>query len=285
MYVVISIGYIYSSSDGGITWIIRKQFTSSSTSSLVAWSDELGIFVVYVQSEQLFTSTDGINWTSQFPVPTFSVSIYEQTKSTWSKELGIFATGNAISQDGIHWTTNSGTTSNALAWSPTLMKFAGVNTSGFLTSSNGLSWTSTTSMSTLYSGITWSPKLGKFIACVVTDPYTTNVYTSTNGTTWSFAVSNVLSQSPFDQTYGPIPVIQWAEEIGTCLLVLPVLVNATFPYYIHNMYTSTNGTTWTFIGNNLINTSLGVNQLIWTGSKFAVTTSSHTGIHLSSSAF
>jgi hypothetical protein len=285
MYVVIAIGYIYSSSDGGTTWIIRKQFTSSSTSSLVAWSDELGIFVVYVQSEQLFTSSDGINWTSQFPVPTFSASYLEQTKSTWSKELGIFATGNAISPDGIHWTTSSGTTSNALAWSPTLMKFAGVNTSGFLTSSNGLSWTSTTSMTTNESGMTWSPKLGKFIACVITDGYTANVYTSSDGTTWAFAVSNVLSQSPFTQTYGGVPSIQWAEEIGTALLVLPVLVNESNPYFIHNMYTSTNGTTWTFIGNNLINTTRSVNQVIWTGSNFAATNSLHTGIHLSSSAF
>jgi hypothetical protein len=283
LYVVIAIGYIYSSSDG-ITWIIRKQFTSTSQNSFVSWSDELGIFVVYVQSEQLLTSTDGIHWTSQSPVPNFSAPIFEQTKSTWSKELGIFATGNATSPDGIHWTTGSGPYSNAIAWSPSLMKFAGVNTSGFLTSSNGLSWTSTTSLTNIGNGITWSPTLGEFIACAITDPFTANVYTSTNGTSWSLAVSNVLSQSPYVQTYGR-PEIQWAEEIGTALLVLPVLVNATFPYFINNMYTSINGTKWIFIGNNLINTTRFVNQVIWTGTNFAATTPFHTGVHLSSSAF
>ncbi|KAA6312248.1 hypothetical protein EZS27_036786 [termite gut metagenome] len=120
------------------------------------------------------TSTDGVHW----------IEVYDTSYNTvcWSKELAIFvalgapasSTGIAISSDGINWTPyTSSFASNYnlshVSWFPTINKFIatyGISSTigGFLTSSDGITWTNIAMLSALPVNVAYSETLGIFLS-------------------------------------------------------------------------------------------------------------------------
>jgi len=134
----------YVNGQGGTGTYTRAQVnTSGKPLNGVAFGG--GLFVAVGNGGTIFTSTDGVSWTSR----------------------------------------TSGTTNNlnAVAYSSTLGMFVAVGASGtILTSTDGTTWTSRSGgAGTLYS-VGWSPTAAAFMAVPLTGG---TAYASTNGTSWS----------------------------------------------------------------------------------------------------
>lgn len=155
-------------SPDGITWTGRT--TANSAHSDIAWSPELGLFVLSGNSA-MESSPDGINWTSR------TAANVSNSEVAWSPELGLFACvgnsgSNSYSTNGTTWTagTAPGSTGNCrgLAWSPELGLFMAVCNSGtnrVMSSPDGINWTAgTAAAASGWFAVDWSPALGKFSA-------------------------------------------------------------------------------------------------------------------------
>jgi hypothetical protein len=200
----------------------------------ICWSPELNLFVIgnNVSTANIQTSPDGINWTSR-SLGT-SITAWE---ACWSPELSLFVVTNntsstscfQISSNGTAWTTVTLSTSYAVfgvCWSPELGMFAAYCSAGFLTSSNGTSWTLNAYSLTNGGRICWSPELGMFMAT----NGSTGFYYSTNGTTWS----NVGFT-----TIGNILGICWSPELNLFVATSISASNTT------SIATSPDGFNWT----------------------------------------
>jgi hypothetical protein len=192
----------YKSSDG-ISWnlSISKEFFN------IIYSDGLGIFVCteYPQGN-VYYSYDGSNFVdSNF---TFSSTLYQKKRITWSKQLGMFS-GKAYSRDGINWTFSS-IDALSVVWCPEQKRFVALaniggnnptSTNSYY-SSDGINWTYGSNLGTVYEIITqmaWSPTLHRFVvACKI---YNTSNYVnlySNDGINWSQSISiNGLPPSLF----------------------------------------------------------------------------------------
>lgn len=170
-------------SPDGITWTTVAGQAGSWQD--ICWSPELMLFCAVGGSDGAMTSPDGINWTSiELPVPTaYGVC--------WSPERGLFCTVGggahvATSSDGINWTDRSGVVwAVSICWSPELMLFCAVGTSGFMTSPDGINWTSSAEPVDInWEEVCWSPEFGLF--CAVAHSGIGNaIATSPDGVTWT----------------------------------------------------------------------------------------------------
>ena len=189
----------------------------------VTWSPSLSVFCA--AGNVIYTSSDGLTWTSRATPTTTVYSI------CWSPELNIFCgVGSATPNsnytirsspgDITTWTAGTGSDASAnwisICWSSQLRLFCAISrntsTSGFpkvMTSPNGITWTtaySFTSSATL-NQVLWSQELSMFIIIRQASPYT--IIYSNDGVNWSVQTVNPFQDSP------TVLSICWAPEIGT----------------------------------------------------------------------
>ncbi len=118
-------------------WVMRSTPSSGNYNWInLCWSPKLGLFCTVGYSDatdNIMTSPDGITWTLRTKVGTQRLH-----GITWSEELGLFVavglgTNTYSSTDGITWNSSTITSDNWLSvcWSPQLMRFVAVGrTSG-----------------------------------------------------------------------------------------------------------------------------------------------------------
>jgi hypothetical protein len=269
-------------STDGINWklVLNLKPGGSSQNNLgvtVSWSRELGIILAYFCNNNtrgdgpdnlsiLYTSYDGITWTRKVLAQPFTNGNPQSIpcKPCWSPELGLFTIGNAISRDGFNWVFG-GTALNCVAWSPTLKLFVGAapNSNPFY-SSDGQSWTQANSpistggmITSAWSSIAWSPTLKLFVGvgqAVYTQP-PFFIYKSSDGKNWTL----VYSENRGSAYAG---CVVWSPELSL------FVVQYRFGSGSINMLTSTNGSSWTSAGTNIVNadlsiTDLRITDLIW----------------------
>ncbi len=142
----------------------------------ICWSNELSLGIIISNNNnvgRIFSSTDGINWTSR----TAPVN-YNWSSICWSPELSLFVivstsgTGNRVltSSNGIDWTSRISAADNewtSVCWSPDLTLFVAVAKTGtnnrIMTSPNGITWTIRTSPAdNSWNSVCWSSELSLF---------------------------------------------------------------------------------------------------------------------------
>jgi hypothetical protein len=203
---------VMTSSDG-VTWTARTASSDNRWDSVV-WSPELGIFTAVGNGNAVMNSSNGIDWTETHAGGS------DWTSVAWSSSLHLFvAVSEAItditvmtSRDGVDWSTQAGLPTryvwNSIAWSPELGIFSAVGSNNvFMTSSDGLAWTSVAPPSNkVWSSIAWSPQLGMF-AAVANSAVDKNAATSEVATP---VISAVSSGTP-DATAA---TITWVTDIS-----------------------------------------------------------------------
>lgn len=173
----------------------------------VAWSAEVGLFVVHGQGTSYITSPDGFNWTAR----TSAVALGGWALQ-WNRELSLFFSPGqriATSPDGINWThqgpDQAVITYGLLAWSPTENLLIAANVSSSTTgnldlmrSTDGINWTPYTipavgmgdaaSTGPRIKGILWLSKINLFML-LVEQSYVSGtpsyIFTSPNGFDWT----------------------------------------------------------------------------------------------------
>ena len=192
-------------------WYTRSSAADISWQS-VCWAPELSLFCAVSQdgsgTQQVMTSTDGVNWTIR------NSSITKTWRSIcWSPELSLFcavaSTGNSFdnvmtSYNGINWTTRTLSITpilQSVCWSSELNLFCAVGGTGIiLTSTNGINWSSVSISNYNWTSVCWSSDLSLFCA-VSTSSY---VGISRDGIIWaSYSVSNINWSS-----------VCWSAELG-----------------------------------------------------------------------
>jgi hypothetical protein len=225
------------------TWTQRTAAASNKWCTM-CWAPELSIFVAVSENGtyRVMTSPDGITWTAR------SASAAKTWFALcWSPELSLLVAmstaGDVMtSSNGTSWASGSGLGSRgftSVCWAPELSKFVAVANSGtyrVVTSSDGITWSSSTSStavtdSSSWRTVCWSPELSLFVA--VAEGGTYRVMTSPDGTTWTAQTS--FSQSGMSTV--PWPGVCWSPELS-----LFVAVGRTTSYIV---MTSPDGINWT----------------------------------------
>ena len=263
--VVAVSAYSIMTSPDGVNWTLVLNLNPSGgsdvTGATVTWSRDLGLLVAYFRntntsnSPLVYTSTDGVTWSrtvlaQSFPIVSASIN---PCKPCWSPQLGLFTIGKAFSRDGINWTFGSGPSLACAAWSASLQLFTGSDGTYTYYSTDGINWTSVNSYG-VYS-IAWSASLGLFVGVGEQSPSSSPflIYTSSSGTSWTQVYSDVASSA-----YAWYGSVAWATELKlfVCIYQQVSSVNGL------RVLISSNGTTWTSPGNNIINGLTG-SDLIW----------------------
>jgi hypothetical protein len=155
----------------------------------LAWAPSLGLFVS-VHGIRTATSPDGLVWTASTAPGNGANAV------TWAASISLFCgvqTNQVVtSPDGVTWTSRTAAAAwgwIAVAWSPSLGRFAAVASNGgttaAMTSSDGITWTSRTTPTGIWQGLTWAPGLGLFVAVGALGAFTFRVMTSPDGITWT----------------------------------------------------------------------------------------------------
>jgi hypothetical protein len=270
--IVAVTSYSILTSSDGINWTLILNLKPDGSGqeypgATVSWSRELGILLAYFcnnntsNSPLLYTSTDGITWTSQVLAQPFTILNVSTNpcKPCWSPELGLFTIGEAISWDGINWVFGSGASAPALlcaAWSPELKLFVGAKRDTSYYSSDGATWTSAdSSMFGYISSIAWSPTLKLFVGVGEIDyssaPFF--IYNSSDGKNWTRVYLENMG-------YALGGCVVWSPELSL-FVVQYRFGNSSIDNV--NMLTSTNGSTWSVIGITTVHTNSTISDMIW----------------------
>jgi hypothetical protein len=188
---------VATASDADGVWVSRLT-TQIGTANCVAWNGSL--FVAGGgTSVQIYTSTDGVTWTSR---TNGGVSWTVVNGVAWSSNLSIWVAVGAnsttsgviaSSTDGASWTSRSttifgangaglGVAVNTLG---TLFVAVGTSVSTFAYSSNGTSWlqgTAGTSITTAARGVVWANQISLWVAV---GNGTNSIATSSDGISWT----------------------------------------------------------------------------------------------------
>ena len=194
-------------------WIVTPGSADATSMNGIAWSPELGLFVVVGTSGSSVycaSSPDGVIWTRR----TLTAAGWKDV--CWSPELGLFvavasfANEIATSPDGITWTLRTKPVSNPYQdaiWAKELGLFVVVcgtggadDTKQVATSPDGINWTSRSTPAGYWVGVAWSPELGILVAVSYT---TGTAMTSPDGITWTLGASNPGASS-----------VAWSPELG-----------------------------------------------------------------------
>lgn len=260
-----------STSPNGFTWTMRTTPKNANWRSLV-WAKEVsnslggkGLFVATAISEEtndkpgnlVMTSPDGINWTIQNVLNNNS---NRWIKVVWSPELSIFCavsikSGTSLdtvmtSPDGVNWTIHN-TPSNdlwtGLTWCPKLGLFLAGGVGSIMTSPDGINWTKRAFYSGSFWGVIgWSPKLNLLVA--LSDAGSVRVITSSDGINW---------------TIGVCPISGWRTLVWSNLLSIWISTSTSPSIVgIPRVMTSPDGFNWT---TRLLTTGLGqgISALAW----------------------
>ncbi len=228
-------------------WVTIHQSSSFGVQS-VCWAPSLGIFCA-VNTNAVYTSSNGISWTSRTPAS--SNSWYS---ICWSESLKLFCavstTGNGnrvmTSPDGITWTSRTSAADvywASVCWAEELSIFCAISNSSAeaMISSDGINWSliSLPASNGWYS-LCWSPELKLF--CAVGRSGSNRVMTSSNGTSWSLQTSSAQNEWLS---------VTWASQLG---LFCAVSFNSP------GIMTSPNGIDWT---NQTIPENNDWQSLVW----------------------
>ena len=178
---VVSSGYIYTSTDSGVTWTARDSIRN--WSSIASSSDGTKLAAV-VSNGYIYTSTDsGVTWTPRDTVHNWRAI----TSSSDGTKLAAVVNGGYIytsTDSGVTWTPRESVRGwNYIASSDDGTKLAAVVSNGYIYTStdSGVTWTARDSIRN-WSSIASSSD-GTKLAAVVSNGY---IYTSTDsGVTWT----------------------------------------------------------------------------------------------------
>jgi len=238
-FVAVSEGYTAISADG-ITWTETKQYTyqhgwntsavPSNSYAFLAYSPTLDLFVATTNggTASIISSPDGVTWTSR-TVPSGS---HMPNGLCWSpaisKFIGLSGTNYVSSSDGITWSTGAhglAVGANSVCSSSSLIVAVGNNL--VATSTDGVTWTSRTpAEANQWRSVCWAESLSLFIA--VSSDGTNRVMTSPDGITWT-----ARSAAEANTWWS----ITWSASLGVLVAVSQTGTN--------RVMTSTNGTSWT----------------------------------------
>jgi hypothetical protein len=167
--------------------------------SLIWCSDLSGVgqFVggaVSSSSQQILTSSDASGWVRRdTPLGYNVMSSFAYSPTLKRVVAATGTTGFLYSNDGINWIGVPNplptVSVNRVEWSPLLSRFVAITsaTSNIYTSSDGITWTVTTSTTFPlldFSSLVWSQELGIFCAISASNIGGKNVAISTNGIDW-----------------------------------------------------------------------------------------------------
>lgn len=179
-------GWVATSTDAS-NWTIR---VGSDPKNEVIW-DGLK-FMALDSSGRLFTSADGLDWSSSSGIPMdFSSELFKGLAYSPTLKRYAAASGNKIvsSEDGVTWTTrmtDTFMTAQSVIWTGSKFIMAGWN-GRYLDSTDGITWnyknvSGTITTTPHLSDVAWSGSLGRF---VVTTASSGNIFTSTDEITWT----------------------------------------------------------------------------------------------------
>jgi hypothetical protein len=270
LYVMCYYQNILTSSDGGVTWVLRVDDSGTSNSwQGGVWSPELEMFCIVAHggSSRLRTSLDGINWDEVAGTNTRKFQTI-----AWSPSLGIFCapdynnTQVYLSSDGVTWNAETAFTGNwnRMVWAEGV-GFVTTATSGTnqsMASADGVSWTLGTISANQHRSLAWGAAASLFVA--VASNGTKRITTSPDGLNWT---ELEIVTAAWDY-------VSWSDELGV------FLANSA-----SNIAISTNGVFWTVFNQpgtqgftrSLWNPTLSEFLLIGTG-KIARTTVDTAGV-------
>lgn len=223
-------------------WTTWSGSQDSLSSSSIAWSPELGLFVSLALAAdasgfQAMTSPDGFTWTRR-TVPDNN----SWNSVAWSPELGLFVAVSSsgslnramTSSDGITWITRTTTVNNPYSdviWCKELGLFVAVAGSTgaadvnkhIMTSPDGTAWTAQTTPNDNFTCVTWSKELGLLVALGFSAA--NKAMSSSDGINWT-----LRSLPAGAATYGGV---SWSPELGLFVAVG------------NDMVYSPDGLTWT----------------------------------------
>lgn len=234
------------------TTAVGSAYSGSSLSNVYKGTFGAGLFVAGTDNLGIAVSGNGVNWSLAFTSGTVYAAIYDVA---WNGSLFVAVGGISssffTSPNGLNWTARSIGSSNifyGVAWNGSL--FVAVSLTGaILTSPDGITWTSRTSGTTqVLRSVKWANGLWVVVG------YGGVILTSPDGVTWT------------------------SRSSGTVQSFLCVSWNGTFWLAIGAngaASTSSNGTTWSaFTPVGL--TSLGLNDLLWSGTEWVGCVSNNT---------
>lgn len=208
-------GTVGAYSSDGETW--SASTVANKLYSDCIWVPDLGLFVACTTTNEIYTSPDGVNWTSRTSALTASSDL---AALAWSPELQkivciAYSAGSGSNQvqyssNGTSWTAvtaGGGVNFNDICWSPDLGIFAAIGQSGthrVLWSRDGITWnTADAAAANTWESIAWSSELGLFV-CVSVDG-SSRVQYSFDGQTWYLCAAANANQW-ID--------VEWYAELG-----------------------------------------------------------------------
>ena len=176
----------------------------------ITYSETLGLFIIGGESgtnTQVFTSPDGITWTSRIVSTTYRTEINSIVYSELQELFVAVANNGCIftSPDGINWTYRASGVSVPLyniIYNTTNSIFIIVGDSGtILTSADGITWTNrVSSVSDYLMSITYADDIGLFVI-VGGGLSTCVILTSTDGITWNQISDIPVNHSLYSVVY------------------------------------------------------------------------------------
>lgn len=182
------------------------------TISEIAWGPEVGLFAFGGDDATcglIYTSSDGLSWTSQVEVSSSVGTI------VWAPELTKFVaiSFNAaiIGESGTTWTTYAGPAAiSDLTWAPELSLFVAIGGSGSAVSVDGITWTTKSEPDGRWKAIVWAPELSYFVAVgSFIFPEDKQITISPDGINWTTYIVGTLSLND----------ITWSSELGLLVAV------------------------------------------------------------------
>lgn len=179
-------GWVATSTDA-TNWTIR---VGSDPKNKVIWDGSK--FIALDSSGRLFTSADGLDWSSTSGITMdYSSEVYKGLAYSPSLNRYVAASGNKIvsSEDGVSWTTrqtDTFMTAQSVIWTGSKFIMAGWN-GRYLDSTNGITWnyknvSGTITTTPHLSDVAWSSSLGRFVVITAS---LGNIFTSTDEITWT----------------------------------------------------------------------------------------------------
>ena len=179
-------GWVATSTDA-TNWTVR---VGSDPKNKVIWDGSK--FIALDSSGRLFTSVDGLDWSSTSGITMdYASEVYKGLAYSPSLNRYVAASGNKIvsSEDGVSWTTrqvDTFMTAQSVIWTGSKFIMAGWN-GRYLVSTDGITWnrkdvSGTITTTPHLSDVAWSSSLGRFVVITAS---LGNIFTSTNEITWT----------------------------------------------------------------------------------------------------
>lgn len=207
----------FTTSTDGVNWSSATNFPVGITATDVAWSPDLGLWVVAGLTGGLATSPDGVTWTVRTSGTASTLSAV-----TWADTLGLFvAVGNSgvllTSPDGITWTSRTsgfGATNIAnVAWSPDVGVLVACGLSSKVSySTDGITWTNITvgALGRTHNAVEWADTLGLFVMSG-----DRQIFTSPDGVTWTSRSYTIIGSS---EVRNSGKAVAWSSDLGIYLI-------------------------------------------------------------------